>query len=407
MSPLTVVIVNDFGYVNGGASQVALSSAVELARREHDVRLFTAVGPVSPEVAESRLKVTFLDQHEIISDPKRARAGIQGIWNRRAYKEMLSLLDSLDRRRTVIHLHIWVKSLSSSAFRAVYDRDFKCVVTVHDFFMACPNGGFFDYPDSRICSLRPLSVPCLVRQCDKRSYFQKIWRVIRLLMQRSRGHIPSGVRHFITISELSKRIMQPYLPRQAYIHAVTNPIFVEKQPAASPADNANIVFVGRLDPEKGPLVFAEAAERAGVPAVFVGDGRCRAEVFRICPEAEVTGWLDHREVESRIREARALVFPSLWYEPQGLTVAEAAAIGVPAVVPDTSVAAEMIIHGDNGLVFRSGDSQDLADKLEMLEDSRVARRLGRSAYDKYWKNPATITRHVRELESVYKQILGQ
>jgi hypothetical protein len=40
---MNVVIVNDLAYVNGGAGQVALSSARGLADRRHQVTLFSAV----------------------------------------------------------------------------------------------------------------------------------------------------------------------------------------------------------------------------------------------------------------------------------------------------------------------------------------------------------------------------
>ena len=41
-----IIILNDFAYVNGGASQVALSSALGLAQAGYDVTLFTAVQPI-------------------------------------------------------------------------------------------------------------------------------------------------------------------------------------------------------------------------------------------------------------------------------------------------------------------------------------------------------------------------
>ena len=319
---------------------------------------------------------------------------------------MRLLLTDCDKATTVVHLHVWVKSLSASVHRAVFDAGFRTVVTMHDFFMACPNGGFFDYRQNRICQLRPLSAGCLFTNCDKRSYSQKVWRCIRQAMQQSTGRIPGGMRHFISISDLSREIMVPFLSRDARMHRVANPISVKKREAVSPADNSAFLFVGRLDPEKGPLLFAEAAARTEVDAVFVGEGVCRGQVQQLLPDAKITGWVKQEEVRKQMMTARVLVFPSLWYETQGLTVLEAAAVGIPAIVPDSSAAREMVEHNVTGMVFRGGDVTDLCDKIEAMKDAAIVARCGQVAYEQYWESPATVDRHVDELERVYQTIIS-
>jgi hypothetical protein len=74
-TPNHVVILNDFAYVNGGASQVALSSAQGLASAGVNVTLFAAVGPVDAALQDqTNLSVIHLGQHEILNDPNRSRA---------------------------------------------------------------------------------------------------------------------------------------------------------------------------------------------------------------------------------------------------------------------------------------------------------------------------------------------
>ena len=71
---MNVVVVNDFAHVNGGAAQVALSSANALAERGHDVTLFAAVGGSSAQAKRGAMRVVCTHQHDIASDPSRTRA---------------------------------------------------------------------------------------------------------------------------------------------------------------------------------------------------------------------------------------------------------------------------------------------------------------------------------------------
>jgi hypothetical protein len=142
---ISVLVVNDFGHVNGGASQVALGSAIGLARAGYDVRLFVGVGPIAAEIEEAGIPAVSTDQREIATDPSRARAALQGIWNHKAAAALRTLLNQLDYRSTVVHVHSWTKALSSSVIRECMSAGFPVTCTLHDYFVVCPNGGLFDY----------------------------------------------------------------------------------------------------------------------------------------------------------------------------------------------------------------------------------------------------------------------
>jgi glycosyltransferase involved in cell wall biosynthesis len=107
-----------------------------------------------------------------------------------------------------------------------------------------------------------------------------------------------------------------------------------------------------------------------------------------------------------IKRARGLIFPSLWYETQGLVVLEAAAHGVPAIVSDNCAAREAVVDGVTGFWFEGGSVDDLAEKLHLLLDDARVSAVGQRAYNHYWENPTTLERHVDELEAVYQRMLA-
>jgi len=404
---MNVVIINDFAYVDGGASQIALGSAKALAQRGHRVTLFTAVGPASDELIHmDGVEVVCLQQYEVVKDPNRPRAMISGLWNRKAALKLGRRLEKLRSSESVIHVHTWTKALSSSVIRRGLDLGFAVVLTLHDYFSVCPTGSFFIHPSQQICVLRPMSAACIATNCDSRNYTHKLWRVARQWMQSHPGHLPSHLRDFISISDLSERLIAPHLPRGARLHRVNNFIDVQQESAVNVEDNETFTFVGRLSPEKGPGLLASCAESASFPLQFVGDGPLKQVLAERLPQAVFTGWVSQQKVRGALRSSRALVLPSLWYETQGLVVSEAAALGVPAIVPSTSAACEWVEDGVTGLIFEGGNAADLERKIVCLRDNpQFASAMGSEAYTRYWQHPMTATHHCEQLESVYETML--
>jgi glycosyltransferase involved in cell wall biosynthesis len=400
-----IIVANDFAHVEGGASQVAISSAIGLAKRGVQVTYFSAVGPVASELDKSPARAVITGQYAIANDPSRTRAVIQGLWNRKSSRLLETIFEKSDPQRTIFHLHGWTKALSSSVIRLAARRRVPMVCTLNDYFTACPNGAFFDYPRTEICTRTPLGVSCLMTQCDNRGYSHKLWRVLRQCVQRRWGMVPDSIRHFIKVSDFSLSVLRPYLPHGVTVHTVPNIIDVPLESPVHVMTNSAYTMVGRLSREKGPICLAEAAARGRFKSVFVGEGDCRSSISSICPDAEITGWCSRSQVIERLRQARALVFPSLWYEAQPLAIREAAAMGVPAIVSDRCAGRDDVVNGVTGLWFRGGDVDDLVRKMRSMEDDDVVQKMGQAAHRHYWAKPATLDGHVAELMKIYEGIL--
>lgn len=224
-----IILVNDAAYITGGAGKVAISSARQLSRHGFHVILFTAMGPVDDTLVKDGVEVICLYQYDILSDPNRFRAICQGLWNKKAKVEFRKLLSKYNPKNTLVHYHAWTKSLSSSIFQVTSSMEFPIIVTLHDFFTCCPNGGFYNYQQEHICELKAMSLSCLLCNCDVRSYSQKIWRSIRQLVQNK--ELKSHTRiAFISISSLCKKVHAPYLQRlnPRWYH-LNNPVELNEQ----------------------------------------------------------------------------------------------------------------------------------------------------------------------------------
>ena len=403
---MNVVIVNDNAHVNGGAAKLAIMEAAGLAERGHRVIFVCAIRPVDPLLLQWDIEIVCSEQFDLFANPNPLQAFVQGWWNFKAARMMEGVLQNLDRLETVIHLHVWSRALSSSVVRVAVEARMPPICTLHDFMLACPTATFFLHPQQEICRLRPLSASCIATQCDTRNYAQKLWRVGRQVIQEKVGHLPEGLSDFIFHSELARDVMRPYLPTDSKLHPLTVYIEAERNEPADPSKSETFVYLGRLVREKGVLLLARCAAAEEVPVLFVGSGALADEIMAINPAATITGWVDHAQMIQHLRGARALVFPSLWYETLGLVVLEAAAQGIPSIVPDTSAARELVIDGVTGLHFRRGDEEDLRAKMRQLQNEELASSLGRAAYDSFWASDyPSRDAHIRSLEAIYQSVL--
>ena len=85
----------------------------------------------------------------------------------------------MESGETVLHVQAWTKVLTSAIFKAAHDCGVRIVLSVHDYFLACPNGGCYNYVRGEICTLAPMSAACIRCNCDSRSFAYKGWRVLR------------------------------------------------------------------------------------------------------------------------------------------------------------------------------------------------------------------------------------
>ncbi len=403
----SIIVINDYGAVAGGDSKIAIDSAAGLARRGYDVTYFCSVPPIEERLRAAGVRVIYTDQPTSVNNASPTRGALQNLWNVRSQQQLSQLLAGLDPQETIVHVHGWTKALSPSCLWAVRQSNLATVITVHDYFLACPNGGLFNYRTKQACLLRPMSRSCLACNCDKHSYGMKLFRVVRQVLQNQAIGRPTAPWHFAAVSDFCLDQIGMYLPAGIKRSVIPNPIDLEKLPPSSPEKSDRFVGVGRLSPEKGFADFARAAQRASVAATIIGAGESREEILAANPAMELPGWLNHADMLNRLRKARALVFPSLWPETLGLSPLEAAAQGIPSVISNNTGVREWVLDGVNGLHFAAGDAEALSECLTRLKDDDLVRRLGQCAYDRFWASASTLDKHINSLEALYADLFGQ
>lgn len=403
---MKIIILSDFAFINGGNAQVALNTAVDLAQKGYNITLFTAVGPIADFLKNiSNLRVICLNQYDILSDPNRVRAIINGLWNFKARREFKILLKNFDIKDTIIHIHSCSKALSSSCIQIANKMGFKTIYHLHDYGIACPNMGFYNYKKDCICKKKAMSIQCLISDCDSRNYFHKIWRCIRQFIQIKIAKMPSQISAFIAVSNFSMNILRLYLKDEKNVYIIENKINgILDDKKIDVSKNKNIIFIGRLSPEKNPVILAKSTKMMDIPVIFIGSGQCEREIQEANKKAVITGWLDKTKMREYIEKARVLVLTSSWYETQGMVVAEVGKNGIPSIVPSNNAATDFVIHEYNGLIFKNKDINSLKYMINKILDDNFVKYLGNNVFNYYKQNENNVD-YIKKLITIYEIVL--
>ena len=407
-----VIIIDNNSYPKGGTAQVAVSSAIELAHRGYRITYIAADGKEGKALTDAGIIVINLDQYELKEDPNRIRAALNGIWNSTVYKEVDRILEGFNKDNTIIHIHGYMHRFSPSILKACTKSGIKTVLTLHDYFILCPCGGFYDYSKKETCAISPMSMKCVLCNCDKRNYIQKIWRVIRQLCANKYGRNNSKL-NLIYISDFSFSKMKDKLVPAHHTYFVRNPYDLGENVLFEAEKNHNYVYLGRLSAEKGVELFCDAFSQLkkekliNGKAVVVGDGDQKQWLSSVYPDVDFLGWKKHEEISDIIQSARALVFPSKWYEGAPLTPIEFMSHGIPCISSDACSATEYIENNNNGLIFKSEDVQDLKSKLRFADDDRNWAGISQNLRDGFIREDYSLESHVTKLLEVYELVLSR
>lgn len=117
----------------------------------------------------------------------------------------------------------------------------------------------------------------------------------------------------------------------------------------------------------------------------------------------VIGWRD--DVERVIAALDVLVNPAQ-AETFGRTVVEAMACAKPVIAANRGGPAEIVLHGQTGLLFPPGDLVELAAAMRRLADDPDLRRSMGQAGRRRALSEYSATAHVRRMEALYEELLS-
>lgn len=363
-TPCRVLVVHN-GYLQSGGEDGVVDAEVALLRaRGHAVSEFRR-------------------RNDGLEAANRLTVAAGSIWSTASHAEVRALIER--HRPDVVHVHNTLARISPSVFWACASAGVPVVQTLHNFRLACPQAMFLR--DGKVCEdcVGRLPWPALVHGCYQGSRARSAVMVAMLGTHRALGTWRTKVSRFVALTEFCRhKFIEAGLPAE---RLVVKPNFVDA-PRFEEGTRRDFLYVGRLAPEKGLTVLGRAWE-----SVRAASARLELRVAGSGPEREtlagrdgirLLGALPPGQVTTEMRQALALVLPSLWYENFPLTLVEAFAAGLPVIASRIGALAELVDDGRTGLLFEPGDAAALTARMQWaLDHPEALRQMGVNARARY------------------------
>jgi glycosyltransferase involved in cell wall biosynthesis len=153
----------------------------------------------------------------------------------------------------------------------------------------------------------------------------------------------------------------------------------------NPDGGEGLLFLGRIEREKGPDIAIKVARELGRSLILAGP-IVQQDYFdgMIAPLLNKTvryiGVVDHNEKNKLLGDAGCVLMPSRWDEPFGMVAVEAMACGTPVVVSGQGALPELVDPGVSGFV--ATDNEMTAKVVHALKlDRAEVRRAAAAQFD--------------------------
>ncbi len=320
-------------------------------------------------------------------------------------RQLLSLIRSVDL------LHIANPALVPLALGWMLR---KPVVLEHDGYQAaCPNGLFLFEPDKSVCPGHYLARrygKCLQCNADTMGRL-KSFRTLLLTFPR-RWLARKVAVNIAPTKHVGRRVD---LPRTRFVpHGV--PEYLTKSASSSHSENAGtpyFAYVGRLVAEKGVPVLLKACSLLGKRGMsfrlkIVGDGMERrrlealASSLGLSAQVEFLGSTAVENIPDLLRDAVAVVMPSIWEDVAPLVAYEQLMHGHLVIASDVGGLGEIV--DDVGLKFPPGDAEALAACMwSALAEPNLVSGLRRKAQERA-RDAYSLERTVANHLCVFKEL---
>jgi glycosyltransferase involved in cell wall biosynthesis len=290
-------------------------------------------------------------------------------------------------RPDVVHVHNTFPLLSPSVLAAGRQQGVPVVVTLHNFRLACANGLLLRA--GRPCRecVGHLPLPAVRHGCYRDSPLRTLPVATMIATHQVMGTWHRLVDRFVVPSRSTRDVLVAGgLPGK---RVVVKPHFVDDPEVVRDGAGQDVLYVGRLGPEKGLGLLMDAWERRRRQGrlLIVGDGPMRPQVQRWAertPGVAVLGPLERPRCAELLAQARCVLVPSAFDETFGLVVVEAFASGVAVVGCAVGALPELVEDGRSGWLVPLGDAPALADRIDrLLADPVLARAMGERARRAY------------------------
>lgn len=353
---MKILLANKFYYRRGGDCIYTMNLEQLLKAHGHDVAVYSMDYPENEKSVWSKYWPSNMSKLDAFTRPFGAKQVVNGF---------IRFLN--DFRPDVVHLNNIHTQLSPVVAKLAHERGIRVVWTLHDTKLVCP---------------------CYT--CTREGHWCEECFTDKKAVMRHRcmpGSLPGAIIGYLEIKKWNKKRLQEYtdlfLPPSKFMmdtmirggydpekfRVLCNFIDVEKckNPVSDKGDY--YVYLGRVNEVKGVSTLCRAASQLPYRLVVIGNGDLLPALkaqYQDCANIEFVGQKEWNAFRPILERARFMVLPAEWSENNPLTVIESQSLGTPVLGARIGGIPELIEEGVSGMTFRSGDVEDLKEKIRLM-----------------------------------------
>jgi glycosyltransferase involved in cell wall biosynthesis len=297
----------------------------------------------------------------------KVRAPLKAVWNREVYKKLHGI--QATQRFDLWLVHNVFPGLSPAVYDAARVTGVPVVQYLHNYRFACVNGFLLNHGEPCVRCLNGNFLPAVQTRCWHESRIAGATMGVSLARLRTAG-VFKQLAHWIAISGAQKTIHTRIGIPEEKISVLYH--FYDGPKIENPAPGRDVLFVGRLSPEKGVSILIKAWLQSRITdrcLWIVGDGPIRAELEELAgrrSNIQFAGFLTGDQLRERWLSSALTVVPSIWEEAFGRVLLESWAHGVPVLAARNGALLELVGATGAGWLFDPRVPTDLTHALSSI-----------------------------------------
>ncbi len=314
----------------------------------------------------------FFDNKDISSSiSNKLLAGLRSIYSFSSAKTIKEKIFQF--KPDLIHVHNFFPLISPSVFYIAKKNKIPIVFTIHNYRLICANAMLFRYGQiCEECIRKVIPLNGILNKCYRNSSAQSAAVTMMASFHKIIGTWKKNISMYILLTEFGKdKLIYSSLDLPP-AKVVVKPNFSADFGCGNAQRQDYYVFLGRLAEEKGIRILLESIKFYNYKLKIIGDGPLRSFVEEQAinyPNIEYVGFKDKDYIIKELKDARGLIFPSIWYEGLPLSIIETLSTGTPIIISDLAPFKDIITNDYNGFHFLTGNSEDLAQKIKQMDNN--------------------------------------
>lgn len=389
---MNILLIHNYYQIRGGEDAVVENEKVMLEKHGHTVVPF------------------FIHNDEIkeYNPLNKLLLGPRIVFNGLIKKRIKKILQ--DEKIDIVHIHNFWPLISPSIFFLFNKLKLPYLQTIHNYRYIVPNALL--YKNDVTQPNNQLDIQKRKGNSFKGSYLLTFFYWFTALFIKKTNVISNGCGSLQLLNRFSFTVhSQQFNPEKLVIRGNFLPDSIAQEMNSFEKEDYYL-FLGRLSEEKGIITLIEGFCKSGIKGTLkiAGGGPLETslkETYQSNPKVDFVGFVSGTDKNTLIAQAKALVIPSEWQEVFPVSFMEANFCSTPVIAARIGGLPDMMKEDETGLLFESGDSEELSHKLQWCENNPSELSKMSKAARLYAEENFSEEKNYEQLMSIYKDLISR